>query len=223
MRQPVIGQRFVHGGDTGKVVGVVKDFPFRSMHDKIGPLVIARADASLRIFVRTRPGQVARAISDGGAAWNKFLPGYPFEYNFLDTEFDNLYKNDSKVSRLIGIFSGIAVALSALGLFALTAFAAQQRIREIGIRRVLGASFMDVIALLSVDFLKLVLIAIVIACPVAGWLMHAWLQDFAYRTPLEAWMFLLAGGLAILVAGVTISFHAGKAAMANPVESLRTE
>jgi len=224
MHKPTIGQRFIYGGDTGQVIGVVKDFHFKSMHEKIGPAVIQNNQGSdSYFFVKIAPGNIPRALSNMADVWNKFIPTEPFGYNFLDDSFNNLYKSDEKTSKLILIFSIIAVIISALGLFGLATFTAEQRVKEIGIRKVLGASVQQITALLSKDFLKLVVIAIVIASPIAGWVMTKWLEDFAYRISITAWIFIGAAMLALLIAVLSVSVQAIKTALSNPVKSLRTE
>ncbi|HVX48699.1 MAG TPA: ABC transporter permease [Chitinophagaceae bacterium] len=224
LKTPVVGQRFMFQGDSGQVIGVVKDFHFQSMHEKIQPLVICnRAGWLGNIFVKTYPGSVSSALNAVQAAWSSMLPEDPFNYVFLDDSFNNLYKDDLKVSSLVLIFSVIVVIISALGLFALAAFTAEQRTKEIGIRKVLGATVANITLLLSKDFIKLVLIAIVIASPIAWWAMHKWLQDFAYRISISWWMFGAAGLAALFIAAATISFQAIKAGLSNPVKSLRTE
>jgi len=221
---PVIGQRFTFKGRTGEIIGVVKDFHYKSMHDKTGPLIAFNDPQWYRFFmVRTSQGNASKAIQDVQTAWKKFLPGSPLEYNFLDDAFNDLYKEDQKVSFLIFVFAIIAIMISALGLFGLAAFTAEQRTREIGIRKVLGASISTIISLLSKDFLKLVGLSILIASPIAYWGMYNWIQNFAYRIDISLWMFVGAGGVAIIIALITVSFQAVKAAVANPVKSLRTE
>jgi len=224
MHKPVIGQRFTFGGDTGRIIGIVKDFYFKSMHEKIGPLVLSyNRGSDSYFFIKTAPGNIQAAIHAVENVWNKFVSDQPFNYNFLDDNFNTLYKNDIKTSRLILIFSVIAVILSAMGLFGLAAFTTEQRTKEIGIRKVLGASVQQITGLLSKDFITLVFIAIVIATPVAWWVMNKWLQEFAYRIKLTAWLFMAAGLLAVIIALLSVSIHAIKAAIANPVRSLRTE
>jgi ABC-type antimicrobial peptide transport system permease subunit len=224
MHKPLIGQRFTYGGDTGQIIGVVKDFHYKSMHEKIGPLVLSNNQGyDSYLFLKTVPGNLAKSISDAESVWAKFIPDQPFSFTFLDDSFNKLYKSDIKTSQLIFSFSVIAIILSAMGLFGLAAFTTEQRTKEIGIRKVLGASMQQITTLLSKEFVMLVLIAIVIATPIAALVMNEWLQDFAYRTPLTAWIFIAAGSLAILIALISVSLHSIKAAIANPVKSLRTE
>ena len=224
MHKPVLGQRFVFQHDTGTIIGVVKDFHFTSLHTRITPMVIFNRDTwRSTFFVRTQPGQALRGLESARALMRRYNPGHPFSYSFMDDEFENLYRADQRLSALILAFSVIAVVISCMGLFALAAFSAQQRVKEIGIRKILGATVGSILLLLSRDFIRLVLTSIAIATPVAGWVMYRWLQDFAYRIPLGPWMFLLAGGVAIAIALVTISFQSIRAALTNPVEHLRTE
>ena len=224
LHTPVIGQRFIFQQDTGVIIGVVKDFHFSSFHNRIGDLVIINRPQDRRtFFVKTQPGKTPQALAAARQLWSRYVPDKPFEYTFQDELFDQLYKDDRRLATMIRGFSAIAILISSLGLFGLAAFAAEQRTKEIGIRKVLGATVGNLVALLSGDFLRLVLLSIVIASPIAGWVMHRWLQDFAYHVPLSAWIFLLAGSLALLIAAVTVSFQAIKAARSNPVKNLRTE
>lgn len=221
---PVIGQRFTFKGKKGQIIGVVKDFNYRSLHDKTGPLIAYKDAFWYRLFVvRIAKGNASTALQNIQSVWRKFLPGEPLEYNFLDDSFNQLYQNDQKTSSLIFVFALIAVLISSLGLFGLAAFTAEQRTKEIGIRKVLGSTVSGIAALLSKDFVKLVCIAIIIGSPIAWWTMNKWMENFAFRTNISWWMFATAGVLAILIALVSVSFQAIKAALANPVNSLRTE
>ncbi|MEP6681988.1 MAG: ABC transporter permease [Parafilimonas sp.] len=224
IHQPVLAQRFTFKGRTGQIIGVVKDFNYQSMHNKTGSLIAFNDPSWFRFFmVRIAPGSAQKSIADIQNIWKQFFPDAPLEYNFLDDSFNELYKQDQQASFLIFVFAFVAIAISSLGLFGLAAFSAEQRNKEIGIRKVLGASITGIIGLLSKDFLKLILIAFVIATPLAAIAMNKWLQAFAYRINVTWWMFALSGLLAILIAIVTISFQSIKAAIANPVKSLRTE
>lgn len=224
LHMPVIGQRFIFQGDTGQIIGVVKDFHFASLHSRIADLLILnRTDSRYMMLVKTQPGKTRQAIAAAGKLWAQYIPNKPFEYTFQDEKFDSLYKGDARLATMIWVFSLIAIIISALGLFGLAAFAAEQRTKEIGIRKVLGATVGSLLALLSMDFLRLVLLSILIATPIAGWFMHHWLQDFAYHVPLNTWVFLLAGVIALLIAASTISYQAIKAARSNPVKNLRSE
>ena len=221
---PAIGQRFVFKGDTGQVIGVVKDFAYSSMHQKTGPVVVFN-DPTLRHYfaVRLGAGNTIRSLSNIEKTWKKFIPKSPFEYTFMDETFNNFYKEDRQTSLLIFVFAVIAIILSAMGLFSLAAFEAQKRIKEIGVRKVLGATVMQITNMLSATFLKLVFIACLLAFPLAWWVMNKWLQDFAYRINISWYVFAIAGFVALIIALVTVSFQSIKAALANPVKSLRSE
>jgi predicted permease len=224
IRKPVLGQRFTFQGDTGKIIGVVKDFHFASLHQKIKPLVILNNERwRAAFFIRTDPGKTTTALTAARKIWESYAPDKPFDFTFLDEQFDSLYKADSKISSLILLFSVIAIIISCFGLFGLAAFTARQRVKEIGIRKVLGATVTDIMNLLSRDFIRLVLLSVLIATPIAWWAMSKWLQDFAYHIPLNAWVFALAGGLDILIALLTVSTQSLGAARANPVKNLRIE
>ena len=226
IHQPVIGQLFARsGGDTGQIIGVMRDYNFSSLYNKIGPLVICNNDDQLRleIFASLQEGSIPQGLAAVESTWKKLIPDAPFSYQFMNEAFDNLYKNDLKISKLVWLFSCIAIIISALGLFGLAAFVAEQRRKEIGIRKVMGATIMQITTMLSKDFVVLVLIAIVVASPVAYWLMNKWLQNFVYKIDINAAVFLVAGIATIVIALVTVSFQSIKAAIANPVKSLRTE
>lgn len=224
IKQPVIGQRFTSQSDTGIIIGVVKDFYYKSLHEKIGPVVI-RNDQSYSgtYFVKTTAGKTMEAKEKAESLWKKFFPSEPFSYQFLNEEFEKLYRADHKASTLIWIFSFLAIFISCLGLYGLATFTAERRSKEIGIRKVLGASISGIIALLSKDFLKLVIISLLVASPLAWWAMNNWLQEFAYRVNIGWWIFMAAGLIAILIAFVSIGFRAVKASAANPIQSLRAE
>ena len=190
----------------------------------MGPVVVFNNPLLRNHFVvRTAAKNSSVAIADVKKTWNKYLPGSPLEYTFLDDTFNNLYNEDQRTSLLILVFAIIAIVISALGLFSLAAFAAERRTKEIGVRKVLGATIAGIATLLSKDFVKLVCIAIVIALPVAWWALTRWLEAFEYRIDISWWMFFAAGGVAIIISLITVSFQAVKAAVANPVKSLRTE
>jgi putative ABC transport system permease protein len=225
--EPAVGQVFAkRGGDTGQIIGVIKDYNFNSLYNKIGPLVISgdnKSDLQTQLFAKIAPGKIPQAMTAIGAAWKQFIPDAPLDYQFMDQAFDNLYKDDLKISQLALLFSCISITISALGLFGLAVFIAEQRRKEIGIRKVLGASVRQITTTLSKDFVRLVVIAVLIASPISWWAMNNWLQHFAYRITISWWIFLIAGTMALLIALATISGQAIKAAMANPVKSLRTE
>jgi predicted permease len=224
IRRPVLGQRFTFDNDTGKIIGIVKDFHFASLHEKIAPLILLNRDSwRSTFFIKTRPANAATAVAMARSIFQRYAHDRPFDYTFLDQEFDSLYRTDSKASTLIRIFSIIAILISCLGLLGLATFTAQQRIREIGIRKVLGATVSNILTLLLRDFIRLVLFSVGIATPIAWWAMHRWLQGFAYHTSLNAWLFVAAGFLAILIALLAVGAQSVRAATSNPVKNLRTD
>lgn len=211
---------------TYTIVGVMKDINYRSLHDNIAPFMIMYnpdKDDINRLIVRTNSRDYTPLLEKIQEIWKRDLPGTPFDFAFLDDTIQRQYETEVTTSHIINSFALMAILISCLGLFGLAAFSAEQRSKEIGIRKVLGASVSSLVGLLSTDFLKLVCIAFLIAAPVSGWIMHRWLQGFAYRIGLEWWMFALAGLTAMLIALATVSFQAIKAAVVNPVRSLRTE
>lgn len=224
--QEAIGKTLAYGSRTGQMVGVFNDFHFESMHQKIVPLVIfiPRNDNSFgRISVKIGGSNIPAALSHIEKTWKRFLPDAPWQYTFLDENFERLYQSEQRQGTIFTIFAGIAIFIACLGLFGLSAFTITQRIKEIGIRKVLGASTSTIVMLLSRSFLLLVAIAAIPAFLISWVAMNSWLQDFAYRTDISWWVFPLAALVALLVALVTICFQAIKAALANPVKSLRTE
>ena len=209
-----------------RVVGVIKDFHTHSLQHKIEPLALQMppdADEQDNLYVKIRAGETEKALAIIEKTYRQFEPGSVFSYQFLDQNFARQYAAEQKQSQLLLIFTALAIFIACLGLFGLATFTAEQRTKEIGVRKVLGASVGSIVALLSKDFLKLVLIAIVIASPLAWWVMNRWLQDFAYKIDIEWWVFALAGLLAVGIALLTVSFQSVKAALMNPVKSLRSE
>ncbi|WP_338875191.1 ABC transporter permease [Spirosoma sp. SC4-14] len=220
-----VGQPITMWGKPGKIIGVMEDFHFQSLHEPIQPLILRlNPKASGRsILIRTQPGQTKQALTSLEGFCKAFNPKFPFSYQFVDEEYEKLYKSETIVGSLANYFAFLAIFISCLGLFGLSAFTAEQRTKEIGVRKVLGASVNSIVGLLSQDFLKLVLLAIVIASPLAWYVMNNWLQGFAYKTDITWWIFALAGVLAVLIAFFTVSFQSIKAALMNPVKSLRSE
>lgn len=221
-----IGKNLVYGSRAGKIIGVIRNFHFESLHQRISPLILLlplSPDFYGRISVKIAGTNIPSAVAQIEASWKKFLPEAPFEYNFLDENFKKLYASEQKQGTIFTAFACIAIFIACLGLFGLSAFAITQRVKEIGIRKVLGAGIGNIVGLLSKDFLKLVIIAAIIAFPIAWYAMDRWLRDFAYRINMSWWIFFAAGIIAALIAFFTISFQAIKAAAANPVKSLRTE
>jgi putative ABC transport system permease protein len=213
------------GSFTPVVIGVVKDFHFRSFTEEIRPQMFQQFSnyAPYKLFVRIKPGNPAPVLAAMQTAWRKVEPELPFKYNFLDESLSNFYKEEDKWSSIIGWAGGISIFLACLGLFGLAALAAVNRTKEIGIRRVLGASVTGIVQLLSKDFIRLIVLAVVIASPLAWYFMNKALQNFAYRIDISLWVFITTGVTALLIALITICFQAIKAAIANPVKSLRTE
>ncbi|CAA9278550.1 MAG: Acidobacterial duplicated orphan permease (function unknown) [uncultured Cytophagales bacterium] len=220
-----LGQPLTQWGRDGTIIGVLKDFHYSSLHNPIEPLVIrlSKDPADEFMMIRTQPGQTQQALASLETLYKKMNPGFPFTYAFADVEYDKLYKSEATVGTLAGYFAALAIFISCLGLFGLAAFTAEQRTREVGIRKVLGASTAGVAALLSLGLLKLVGIAILLATPLSWYAVQVWLRDFEYKVPLEWWVFGLAGAAAVLIALLTVSFQSIRAALANPVKSLRSE
>ncbi|WP_234736853.1 ABC transporter permease [Tellurirhabdus bombi] len=223
LKNPV-GQPITYQSKKGQIIGVMKDFHMSSLHEPIKPLIFRlKPDWTNFVLVKTAPGQTVEAIQALEQTVRKFNPDYPFEYHFLNENYEKLYHSETLVNTLVNYFGGLAILISCLGLFGLAAFTAERRTKEIGVRKVLGASAGSIVALLSRDFLKLVFVALLIATPLAWYFMDRWLQDFAYRVELSWWMFVLAGGMAMLIALATVSFQSLKAALVNPVKSLKSE
>ncbi|WAC14662.1 ABC transporter permease [Dyadobacter pollutisoli] len=220
--QDPVGKPLTMWGKTGTIVGVVDDYHQSSMHTAIEPF-IARLGQGKMIIVRIRPGQTKQAMASLESLCREINPKFPFAYMFADEAFQSLYRSETVVGTLANYFAFLAIFICCLGLFGLAAFTAEQRTKEIGVRKVLGASVTGIVALLSKDFLKLVLIAIVIASPIAWYAMNQWLRDFVYRIDMEWWVFVLAGLLAVTIALLTVSFQSVKAALMNPVKTLRSE
>lgn len=211
---------------TYHVIGVTENFHFQSLDKKIAPLVMllyGEVDELGIIEVRMQGQDMVSMVADLENNWKQFAPDVPFDYTFLDETFDALFKNYQQLSKIVTLFAGLAILIACLGLLALAAFMAEQRTKEIGIRKVMGASVKDIVLMLSGNFTKLIVLAFIIAIPLAYLAMQQWLQDFAYRIDISIWTFMIAGALAILIAWLTISYQAVKAARSNPVEALRYE
>ncbi|HYJ37061.1 MAG TPA: ABC transporter permease [Chitinophagaceae bacterium] len=224
-RQNPVGEILKRDNEQLQIVGVVKDFIYNDMYRKPEPLILFCQPSSVNlIIVRLKKDtDIKDAVAKVQTVIRKHAPAYPFEYKFMDDEFNSLFKNEMLVGKLSRLFAFLTILISCLGLFGLAAYTAERRTKEIGIRKVLGATVSNVVALLSKDFLRLVGIASVIAFPLAYWAMFNWLQDFAYRVSISWWVFIAAGVLALVIALATVSFQAVKAAIMNPVKSLRTE
>jgi putative ABC transport system permease protein len=219
-----IGKRFKLHEQNGTIIGVVKDFHFASLKQKIEPAIFYyNPQNNWRMSIRTTGQDAQKAIASATKIWKQYNPGFPFDYSFMDADFDNVYKTDQRSGTLFTVFATVAILVSCLGLFGLATYTAQVKLKEIGIRKVLGASVANITAMLSKDFLMLVLISLVISSPIAWFAMSKWLENYAYRTGIGWWVFVVAGVTALLIAFVTISFQAIRAALANPVKSLRSE
>ncbi len=222
------GHTLINSNNNGNraayhVIGVVKDFHFRSLHERIAPLVMVLNDHSGSIIVKVKTKDIAGLLTQMKKEWDALTAEVPFTYSFLNERLNNTYRAEQKTGMILGIFAGLTVFVACLGLFGLTMFTAEQRKKEMGVRKVLGASATQIVGLLSKDFLKLVLIAAVIAFPLAWWAMSKWLQDFAYRVDIGWMVFIFSAIGTVFIALVTISLQAIKAALENPVKSLRTE
>jgi len=217
-----IGARITNGG-IFTVVGVVQDFNFESMHQQIDPLALHFGLSPSMVSIKVRGADMKNTLQSITATWKQFAPDQPIRYTFMDESFANMYADVTRMGNIFTTFAILAIIIACLGLFALSAFMAEQRSREIGIRKVLGASVSGITALLSLDFVKLVALAILIASPIAWWAMNKWLQGFAYAVPLQWWIFAVAGLGALLIALMTVSFQSIKAALMNPVRSLKAE
>jgi putative ABC transport system permease protein len=208
----------------GRVIGVVRDFQFQSLKDEINPLVIhIRPLYTLVFAMRIRPENIPETLAFIERKWSQLDSAHPFEYSFLDKTFDRLYKSEEKLGQIFSVFSLLAILIASLGLFGLVLFLVKQRTKEIGIRKILGASIGKIFALLLREFAALVLIANLFAWPAAYFFMRQWLQNFAYRVNIELWIFVLSTAIAFVIALFTISFHTLKAARADPANSLRYE
>ncbi len=206
------------------MIGVIKDFHYKSLHEKVAPAVLQiYSVVSAKIAVKVKASDLKNTIAHLEKTWNKFAPSYPLNYKFMDENFGEMYKAEDKLSTLLWVFTIMAIVVGCMGLFGLAAFSAEQRTKEIGIRKVLGASVMSIVAMLSKNFLRPVLIASLIAFPIAWWLMSKWLEDFPYRVNISWWVFGIAAIAALVIALITVSFQSIKAATSNPVKSLRTE
>ena len=211
-------------GKTYHVIGMIRDFHFRSLHELISPLVMTLDTAGGgTLIVKTRTTDPMGLVTSIKKEWAALKPGAPFSYSFLDDRFNATYRNEQHIGLILGIFAGLTIFVACLGLFGLATFTAERRTKEIGIRKVLGASSRAIVALLSKEFLRLVVVSFLIAAPLAWLVMNRWLQDFAYRTTIGWWIFVLAALLAAGIAILTIGFRALRAAMSNPVDSLRAE
>jgi putative ABC transport system permease protein len=205
------------------IIGIIKDFNFKSLRENVTPLVLFDSEDTGALSIRINSTDIPGLLEQVKAKWKAVSPNLQISYSFMDEDFDNNYRTEQRIGQIAISFTSLAIIIACLGLFGLAAYAAEQRTKEIGIRKVLGASITGIVRMLSKDFILLVLIAILIAAPLAWWAMRSWLQSFAYHQPFQWWVVILAGISAVLIAFITISFQSIKAALANPVKSLRSE
>jgi putative ABC transport system permease protein len=205
------------------IIGVVSDFHFESMKENITPLCLQLGKSGWSMPIRFSSADTKEVISEVEKKWKAVAPDYPFEYTFLDDAFGNMYTSEQRLGNIFGIFASLAIIIACLGLFALTAFTAEQRTKEIGIRKVLGASVSGIVVLLSKEFGKLILIAFVLSAPVAWFAVDWWLKNYTYKVEIGVMVYMLSGALAFAIAWITMGYQSIKAATSNPVESLRSE
>jgi hypothetical protein len=222
--EPVIGRSISWRGNEGSIIGIVKDFHFKSMRTSIDPLLISYKNGwESCVLARISNTNVQRAIKQAEQSFTQVFPNQPFEYTFLDEAYDKMHHSEKKMSSMFKIFASLLIFISCLGLFGLTTFAVERRTKEIGIRKVLGANVHNIVHLLSKDFVKLILVGILISIPIGWLLMNQWLKNYAYRIELSWWMFALTGVMVIFLALLTTSFQSTRAALNDPVSSLRNE
>ncbi|MFC2154929.1 FtsX-like permease family protein [Acidobacteriota bacterium] len=223
-KKPVVGERLDFQALKGQVIGVMKDFHYRNTANRIEPLALILSPGYIKhLLVRIKPGDVSATMDEIAATWKRVIPNYPFEYRFLDEVFDRIFRVDQRMQTIIKSFTLLTIFIACLGLFGLASFSVEQRTKEIGIRKVLGASISHVTLMLCREFFFLVLLATIIAWPISYFAMNFWLQDYAYRVPLSPFYFVLAMVLALVIAIFSVSFQAIRAALANPVDSLKYE
>ncbi len=220
-----VGMRFDFLGLNGKIIGVMKNFHYQSVRNKIEPLALVVSDVRWfnSMIIKIGPGDVIKAMKEITDTWNKIMPQYPLEYHFVDEDYDNMYRTDVRMGKIIQYFTFLAIIIACLGLFGLVSFTAEVRTREIGIRKVMGARMIKIIYLLSAEFTQLVLISCLLAIPIAYFVMKQFLKEFAYHTSLNWWIFALAGITALVIAILTVSYQSVRTSLINPAESLRYE
>lgn len=229
-KEPIGDKIYTHGGSdenpeivSYNIIGIVDDFHFTSLKNNISPLILHLGKRSGYALFKVNSENVSRTISEIESVWDEFAPGQPFAYNFMDQKFDSMYEAEQKTGHIFSVFAGLGIAIACLGLFGLAAFTAEQRTKEIGIRKAMGASVTSIVNLLSKNFIKLVISSFIVAAPIAYYAMEYWLEDFAYRTELDVVTFLAVGLVAFVIAWCTMSFQSWKAAKANPVNCLKEE
>jgi putative ABC transport system permease protein len=220
-----VGMRFDFLGLKGKIIGVMKNFHYQSVRNKIEPLALVVADVRWlnSMVIKIGPGDVIQTMKEITDTWNKIMPQFPLEYHFVDEDYDYMYRTEIRMSKIIQYFTFLAIIIACLGLFGLASFTSEQRTREIGIRKVMGARVIKIVYLLSAEFTSLVLISCLLAVPLAYFVMKRFLQEFAYHTHLNWWIFVLAGITALVIAILTVSYQSVRASLKNPVQSLRYE
>lgn len=221
--EDAIGKSITFWDDKAPIIGVVKDFNFKPVQQPIEPLIMKSNFSGGYVVMRTTPANIQKVIASLQKGYRKVYGDYPFSYGFVDEDLSKLYVTEQKIGKLFNVFSVLSILISCLGLFGLATFTTQQRVKEIGIRKVLGAGEAGIVALLSKDFVKLVAVSLIVAFPAAWWAMNKWLDNFAYRIHISVWVFVVAGSAALIIALITVGFQAIRAAIANPVKSLRTE
>jgi putative ABC transport system permease protein len=226
--QNAVGHTISHTENDGtkytyRIIGVVKDFHFKSLHELITPLIMTAGGDYTNIIAKVKTADISNVLASVKSKWDSYKSDFPFDYSFLDDRFNDTYKAEQNIGRILGIFAGLTIFVACLGLFGLATFTAEQRTKEIGIRKVLGADVTGLVTLLSKDFLKLVFIAFVIASPIAWYVMSKWLESFAYRTPVSWLIFAIAGILVVVITLITVSYQSITVALMNPVKSLKNE
>jgi putative ABC transport system permease protein len=209
-------------GSKLNIIGLVKDFHIQSLHYKIGPLIM-QIGSSNNFYIKMKPDKIISTVEFIKTTFKSFDPGLPIDFHFLDDDYDNLYRTEQRMGKIFGYFSLLTIIISCLGLIGLSSFMAERRTKEIGIRKINGAKSIEIFSLLSGEYILWVSISIIIACPVAWYVMNKWLQNFAYRININLWVFALAAAIALIIALLTVSVQSYKTAGKNPVEALRYE
>jgi ABC-type antimicrobial peptide transport system permease subunit len=219
----MLGQQIKVNGREGNVIGIVKNFNFKSVQHAIEPLIITDVNRARFLVIRTNESDTKSAIISLMSTFKQAYQNYPLTYGFVDQDIERLYDNDQQMGRIFNVFSIISIIISCLGLFGLATFTAIKRQKEVGVRRVLGATISRIVVMLSFDFIKLIIVSLLIAFPLSWWLMNSWLSGFAYRNGINCWIFIASGGAAIIIALLTISYQSITTALQNPVKSLKNE
>jgi putative ABC transport system permease protein len=221
-RDPIGKEITTPQGSKLNIIGVVKDFHIQSLHYKIGPLIMQMSESN-NFYIKMKPDKIISTVEFIKKSFKSFDPGLPIDFHFLDDDYDNLYRREQRMGKIFGYFSILAIIISCLGLIGLSSFMTERRTKEIGIRKINGAKSTEIFSLLSGEYIIWVIVSIIIACPIAWYVMNKWLQNFAYRIEISWWVFVLAGVVALVIALLTVSIQSYKAASKNPVEALRYE